>query len=75
MVYVPGHREQGDEVMKLLVKIGLHTLDKAMTREQAMRYGQRHMPADLKRAGFQCVVAKSDPEMHGGEWFRINYGK
>ncbi len=60
---------------KLAVKVGLHTLDKAMTREQAQRYGERNMPGDLKRAGFQCVVARSDAEMHGGVWFRINYGK
>jgi hypothetical protein len=46
-----------------------------MTRQQAQRHGERTMPADLKRAGFQCVVAQSDPEMHGGSWFRINYGK
>ena len=60
---------------KLLVKVGLHTLDRHMTREQAQRYGERHMPADLRRAGFNTVVARSDIELHGGEWFRINYGK
>lgn len=60
---------------RLMVKVGLSTLDKPMTREQAMRYGKRHMPADLKRAGFECFVGKSDAEMHGGVWFRISYGK
>lgn len=60
---------------KLPVKIGLHTLDKPMTRAQAQRYGNRNMPKDLRRAGFQCVVARSDAEIHGGTWFRINYGK
>jgi hypothetical protein len=33
------------------------------------------MPKDLKRAGFECFVGKSDAEMHGGVWFRISYGK
>jgi len=60
---------------RLPVKVGLQTLDKRMTREEAMRYGLRRMPADLIRAGFTCVVARSDAEMHGGDWFRINYGK
>lgn len=60
---------------KLPVKVGLTTLDKPMTRKQAERYGKRTMPADLKRAGFECIVARSDAKMHGGTWFRINYGK
>lgn len=60
---------------KLTVKIGLYVHDKPMTREQAMRYGLRHMPKDLKRAGFDCIVARSVEWMHGGNWFRINYGK
>jgi len=59
---------------KLIVKIGLHQMEKRMTRAQALRYGLRHMPKDLKRAGFDCIVARSDPELHGGDWFRINYG-
>ena len=59
---------------KLMVKVGLSTLDKEMTREQALRWGNRHMPADLKRVGFECFVGKSDAEMHGGVWFRISYG-
>lgn len=60
---------------RLTVKSGLHTFDKPMTREQAMRLGKRLMPADLKRAGFECFVGKSDAEMHGGVWLRISYGK
>jgi hypothetical protein len=60
---------------KLPVKVGILTLDKPMTRKQAERYGNSQMPADLKRAGFQCFVARSDAEMHGGTWFRVNYGK
>lgn len=58
----------------LPVKVGILTLEKPMTREQAMRYGKRNMPSDLKRAGFECFVGKSDAEMHGGVWYRVNYG-
>lgn len=60
---------------RLPVKLGLHTFDKPMTRTAAKRLGERLMPNDLKRAGFECVVGRSDIQMHGGEWFRINYGK
>jgi len=59
---------------KLPVKVGCGTLDKPMTRAQAQRYGEKVMPTDLKRAGFECVIARTDIEIHGGEWFRINYG-
>lgn len=59
----------------LPVKVGLSTLEKPMTREQARRYGERNMPADLRRAGFKTTVAKSDTDLHGGEWYRVNYGK
>ena len=58
----------------LPVKVGIGTLPRPMTREQAHRYGERNMPADLRRAGFQTVVFRSDAEIHGGDWFRINYG-
>lgn len=64
-----------DKAKRYPVKTGLTTLDRRMTREQAMRYGQRHMPQDLKRAGFDTVVCLTDPEIHGGTWLRINYGK
>lgn len=64
-----------NETERLPVKAGLLTLDRTMTREQARRYGERHMPRDLRAAGFETVIARSDPEMHGGLWFRINYGK
>jgi hypothetical protein len=60
---------------RLPVKCGLTTLPRPMTRDQAQKWGERNMPADLRRAGFVCVVAKTDPELHGGEWFRVNYGK
>lgn len=46
-----------------------------MTKEQARRLGNRIMPKDLQRAGFVCTIFRSDPEIHGGNWFRILYGK
>ncbi len=59
-----------------IVKSGLDTLPgMIMTMEQAERFGNRHMPRDLRNAGFQTVIFASDPEIHGGFWFRINYGK
>jgi hypothetical protein len=70
----PGGEVKGDGE-RLLVKIGLGELPRPMTREQARRYGERHMPRDLKAAGFNVVISKSDAIMHGGVWFRINYGK
>jgi len=60
---------------KRIVKVGLSTLDTPMTLAQAKRYGDKNMPLDLKRAGFKTVVFTSDEEMHGGLWFRVNYGK
>lgn len=60
--------------MKLPVKLGLGEL-KPMTKEQAIRYGKRNMPKDLKKAGFKVSVFTSDPKIHGSLYYRINYGK
>lgn len=60
---------------RLPVKAGLYTYPNLMTRAQAQRLGEHDMPRDLKRTGFVCVVARSDADLHGGVWFRINYGK
>ena len=62
---------------KRVVRVGSgrETLGKPMTRAQAKRYGDRNMPGDLKRAGFETVVFSSDPEINGGIFFRVNYGK
>ena len=60
---------------KLLVKVGLSSLETPMTYKQALRYGKNAMPADLKRAGFECTVFRSDRDIHGSDFFRINYGK
>lgn len=55
------------------VKKGLTTLDQQLTYAQAVRWGNRTMAQDLKRAGFACVVVKTDAALHGGVWLRINY--
>lgn len=48
-------------------------LPQPMTRKQALRWGERNMPRDLKRAGWTCVVFASDAQIHGGLWYRVNY--
>ena len=58
-----------------LVKSGLSTLDQMMTRDQAIRHGNKNMHVDLRRAGFETVICQTDAEIHGGVWLRINYGK
>lgn len=64
-----------DPKEKLLVKVGLSSLERLMTHKQALRYGKNAMPADLKKAGFECIVFRSDPQINGGNFYRINYGK
>lgn len=64
-----------DPKEKLPVKVGLSSLEKPMTCKQALRYGKNAMPADLKKAGFKCIVFRSDLEINGGDFYRINYGK
>lgn len=53
---------------KLLVKCGLEWLKDRMTREEAIRYGEQHVPS-----GFKVVVTQSDPVFRGGMWFRIDF--
>ena len=57
------------------VRVGIGKLDQLMTKAEAKRYGDRNMPRDLKAAGFKTFVGTSDQELHGGLWFRIDYGK
>ena len=54
---------------------GRHALPETMTREQARRWGDRAMPGDLKRAGFQTCVFASDPAIHGDIFYRVSYGR
>lgn len=46
-----------------------------LTKDQALRWAQRNMPKDLKRAGFKAGVFESDPVIHGSHYYRIGYGK
>jgi hypothetical protein len=41
----------------------------------ALRYARQNMPEDLRRAGFSASIFISNAETHGGEWFRVCYGK
>jgi len=50
-------------------------LDTPMTPAQAQRWGEHNMPSGLRAAGFKVRVSRSDPQMHGGTWLRVNYGK
>ena len=64
------HRDQ-----RRTVKVGLQTLDKEMTFRQAVRYGERHIPAELSRAGFDVVVFTATIDINGWDGYRINFGK
>ena len=44
-----------------------------MTRDGARRWGDKHMPYYLKKAGFVTTVFASDPEIHGSAYFRVSY--
>jgi len=57
------------------VRVGIHKLDRPMTLPQAKKYGEQSIPRDLYAAGFQTKVFVSDPEINGGTFFRVNYGK
>ena len=46
-----------------------------MTKTQAMAYGNKRIPVDLKRAGFKTFVFESDLVIHGAKYLRVTYGK
>lgn len=54
------------------VKVGIGMLNKPLTRAKAQRWDELNMPADLKAAGFEVVILRSDRELHDGTWFRVN---
>ena len=60
---------------KRLVMIGATRLHVPLTYAQAQRYGDQHMPPQMRRAGFNTLVFVSDAEINGGTFYRINYGK
>lgn len=59
------------------VKVGSgnESLNEQMTVTQARRYGDRNMPADLRRAGFKAVVCKAEAVIHRRVWLRVSYAK
>lgn len=63
------------EVLPVRVGSGRECLPQPMTRGQVERWGKANMPKDLKAAGFQVDVFRSDPEINGGDFFRVSFGK
>ena len=61
--------------MKHIVKMGAGTLDKRLTTVQAVRYGIRAMPNELKKVGFEVVIYRATHDINGWNGLRINYGK
>jgi hypothetical protein len=59
--------------IRLPVKVGIGQLPNPMTKAQALRWAQANMPADLRRVGFVASVFTSDPQIHGADYFRVNY--
>ena len=60
------------------VVIGEHrpsAFNPVMTLEKALRFANQNMPDDLRRAGFKASIFASSIEIHGGLWWRVNYGK
>ncbi len=60
---------------KKLTKCGLTIFGKPMTLSQAKRWGDRNMPGELKRAGFQVSVYEATYDINGWDGYRINFGK
>ena len=57
------------------VRVGCGLLPNLMTKKQAKRWGDKNMPMDLRRAGFETVVFTADPDINGWSGYRVNYGK
>ena len=60
---------------KRTVKLGLGVLPKPLTAQQARRLGDKLMPSDLKKTGFQTHLFVSDANINGGLFYRISWGK
>jgi hypothetical protein len=54
---------------KYIVKYGIGTLPKLMTEKQALNYGNKIIPSDLKKAGFITSLFKTETHL------RINFSK
>lgn len=46
-----------------------------LTLAGAKRLAEKMMPRDLRAAGFKAGVYISDPDINGGTWYRIGFGK
>lgn len=62
-------------IPRYTVKYGIGTLEKKMTYAQAEAWGQKNMPADLKKAGFKTSVCLTDLDLHGSVHLRVNFSK
>lgn len=63
------------EKREVRVGTGRQALPVPMSFKQAKRYGDQSMSDDLKRGGFETRIFVSDPDINGGTFFRISYGK
>ena len=61
--------------MKHTIRFGNTTLDSKLTEAGALRYGNKHMPASLKRVGFETILYHATVDINGWQGLRINYGK
>ena len=60
----------------MIVKIGESVYSKAWTKDaQAIRYGNKHMPDWMKRAGWVTVLYHATSDVNGWDGIRINYSK
>ena len=59
----------------MTTKCGLHVFDKPMTYKQAVRWGERNIPPELKRVGFFVSVYRATSDINGWDGYRINFGK
>jgi hypothetical protein len=67
-----------NECLPVRMGAGRETLPKPMTAAQARKYGQKLLRVwypDLQRAGFEPCLFRSDPEIHGADYFRLSFGK
>lgn len=53
------------------VRFGLSVLPVPMTKAQAKRYGEAHIPPDRKAAGITVAVYVSNPAIRGERYYRI----
>jgi len=74
------HNQKGiipmsEQDRKMTIKLHLTILPSPMTEHQALRYGQRVMPADMKKAGFTVVLFHASLAINGWDGIRINFAK